>query len=418
MAIRRPEPSGDKRSMFSMPNLTPDSQPNPSGEDVVLGVDTHKDAHVAAVITPLGVQVATATFPTTTAGYRELLVWAQGFGDLRRAGVEGTGSFGAGLARYLRDQRLIVIEVNRPDRAARRRHGKTDAVDAVSAALAVLSGRATATGKTADGPVEMLRMFRLARASAVKSRTQAVNQLKAVIVTAEATLRDTITDLSGAALIRHCAALPDTAPTDVATATVYTLRRLAQRIQALTAEERELQRQITAVLSTHAPQLLHRHGVGPDSASALLVTAGDNPDRMHSQASFAALCGVNPIEASSGKTRRRRLNRGGDRRANSALYRIALTRSRSDQRTRDYLDRRRGQGLTHRETIRCLKRYIAREIYHLLRQLDPVVPTHEPLDETWGHQRPPHRRAVLDADGVSRCSREVPRLHRRPPPRS
>ncbi|MFE9690575.1 IS110 family transposase [Micromonospora sp. NPDC005806] len=361
--------------MSSMPNTAPDGQPDPAGEEVILGVDTHKDAHVAAVTTPLGVQVASASFPTTAAGYRDLLAWARGFGDLRRAGVEGTGSFGAGLARYLRNQRLTVIEVNRPDRAARRRHGKTDTIDAMAAALAVLSGRAAATAKTADGPVEMLRMFRLARASAVKSRTQAVNQLKAVIVTAATTLRDTLTGLSNTALIRHCAALPDTAPTDVATATVYTLRRLAQRIQALTAEERELQRQITAVLNSYAPQLLQRHGIGPDSASALLVTAGDNPDRMHSQASFAALCGVNPIEASSGKTRRRRLNRGGDRRANAALYRIALTRSRGDQRTRDYLDRRSSQGLTRREAMRCLKRYIAREIYHLLRRLDPVDPT-------------------------------------------
>ena len=226
------------------------------------------------------------------------------------------------------------------DGAVRRRHGKTDAVDAVAAAHAVLSTRANTTAKTADGPVEMLRMFRLTRASAVKSRTQAVNQLKAVIVTAEAALRDTLTGLPNAALIRHCANLPATPPSDVATATIYTLRRLAHRIESLTTEERDLQRQITVVLDTHAPQLLQRHGIGPDSASALLITAGDNPDRLHSEASFAALCGVSPIEASSGKTRRHRLNRGGDRRANAALYRIALTRSRGDQTTRDYIDRR------------------------------------------------------------------------------
>jgi transposase len=267
---------------------------------------------------------------------------------------------------------VTVIEVNRPDRAARRRHGKTDAVDALAAAHAVLSTRASATAKTADGPVEMLRVFRLARSSAVKSRTQAVNQLKAVLVTAEAALRDTLTGLSNAALIRRCANLPSTAPSDVATATVYTLRRLAQRIQSLTIEERDLQRQITAVVHSHAPQLLQRKGIGPDSASALLVTAGDNPDRMHSEASFAALCGVSPIEASSGKTRRHRLNRGGDRDANAALYRVALTRSRGDQRTRDYLDRRAAQGMTRREATRCLKRYIAREIYHLIQQLKPA----------------------------------------------
>ena len=357
--------------MTSMPQPSLDGQPNPDGEQIILGVDTHKDVHVAAVITNLGAQIAEATFATTAAGYRRLLGWARRFGVLHRAGVEGTGSYGAALTRYLRGQEVTVIEVNRPDRAARRRHGKTDAVDALSAAHAVLSARASASAKTADGPVEMLRMFRLARASAVKSRTQAVNQLKAVLVTAEAALRDTLTGLSNAALIRRCATLPSTAPSDVATATVYTLRRLAQRIQNLTTEERELQRQITAVLHSHAPQLFQRKGIGPDSASALLVTAGDNPDRMHSEASFAALCGVSPIEASSGKTRRRRLNRGGDRNANAALYRVALTRSRGDQRTRDYLDRRTAQGLTRREAIRCLKRYIAREIYHLIQQLNP-----------------------------------------------
>jgi transposase len=358
--------------MSSMPHAHPGTQPDSDTEQVILGVDTHKDVHVAALITVVGVELASAEFATTAVGYRQLLAWARGLGVLHRAGVEGTGCYGAALSRYLRGQDVTVIEVNRPDRAARRRHGKTDAIDAFAAARAVLSGRATSTAKTGDGPVQMLRMLRLARASAVKSRTQAVNQLHAVIVGAEAALRDTLTGLAGAALIRHCANLPDTPPTDVATAACYTLRRLAQRIQALTGEERQLQRHITAVLKAYAPQLLQRHGIGPDSAAALLITAGDNPDRMHSEASFAALCGVSPIEASSGKTRRRRLNRGGDRRANAALYRIVLTRSRGEQRTRDYLDHRTTQGLTRREAIRCIKRYVAREIYHLLQELNPA----------------------------------------------
>jgi transposase len=334
-------------------------------EEIILGVDTHKYTHVASVITMLDVLVATAAFPTTAAGYRQLLAWARGFGLLHRAGVEGTGSYGAALTRYLRRQHIAVVEVNRPDRAARRRHGETD-TDATAAAHAVLSARATSTAKTGDGPVEMLRLFRLARASAIKSRTQAINQLKAVVIGADPALRETLSGLSRTALIRHCATLPAAGPTDVATATVYTLRHLARRIQSRTIEERDLEQQITAVLNTHAPQLLQRHGVGPDSAAALLVTAGDNPDRMHTEAAFAALCGVSPIEASSGKTRRRRLNRGGDRRANAALYRIALTRSRSDQRTRDYLTAAPPKASPRREAIRCLKRYIAREIYQLL----------------------------------------------------
>jgi transposase len=370
MAIRHPRHRKGRTTLSSMPHTDPDTQPDPDTEEVILGVDTHKDIHVAAVVTTLGAQLADATFPTTTVGYRQLLTWARSFGVLHRAGVEGTGSYGVALSRYLHRHQVTVIEVNRPDRAARRRHGKTDAIDALAAARAVLSKRASTPAKTANGPVEMLRMFRLARASAVKSRTQAINQLNAVIVNTDPALRETLTGLTDTALIRHCANLPPVAPTDTVTAACYTLRRLALRIQALTTEERELQRQITAVLNTYAPQLLQRHGIGPDSASALLVTAGDNPDRLHSEASFTALCGVSPVEASSGKTRRRRLNRGGDRRANAALYRIALTRARGDQRTRDYLERRTTQGRTRRETMRCIKRYIAREIYHLIGQLD------------------------------------------------
>jgi len=194
----------------------------------------------------------------------------------------------------------------------------------------VLSATATTTAKTADAAVEMLRMFKLARASAVKSRTQAVNQLKAVVVTADPALRETLAGLTATALIRHCANLPTTPPTDVLTAATYTLRCLALRIQQLSAEARDLEQRITAVIKSHAPQMLDPIGVGPDSAAALLITAGDNPDRLHSDASFAALCGISPIEASSGKTQRRRLNRGGDRHANAALYRIAVTRLRCD----------------------------------------------------------------------------------------
>jgi transposase len=361
-----------------MPSMTdphPNDQAPGDEEQIILGVDTHKDIHVAAVITTLGVQLGTAEFATTQVGYRRLLTWARGMGVLRRAGVEGTGSYGAALTRYLRRHDVSVVEVNRPDRATRRRRGKTDAIDALAAAHAVLSGRATTTAKTGDGPVEMLRMFKLARASAVKARTQAINQLKAVIVGADPGLRETLNALTKTALIRTCAELPDAPPRDVATATTYTLRRLAQRIQALTREAHELQQQTTTLIEAFAPTLLQPHGIGPDSAAALLITAGDNPDRLVSEASFAALCGVTPIEASSGKTTRHRLNRGGDRRANSALYRIALSRLRNDQRTRDYLDRRTTEGLSRREAIRCVKRYIAREVYHLIRQLGVTNPS-------------------------------------------
>ncbi|SEP48337.1 Transposase [Amycolatopsis saalfeldensis] len=352
-----------------MPSVLHTALPSPDDAlagEVVLGVDTHKDLHVAAVITTLGALLGSCAFTATRAGYEQLLTWARAFGPLQRAGVECTGSYGAALARHLRTRGVQVIEVNQPDKATRRRRGKTDAIDAEAAARAVLSGRATGSMKTGDGPVEMLRIFKLAKASAIKARTQTINQLKAVLIAADPALRETLTGLSNPILFRRCAELPPTTPNDVTSAAVYTLRLLAHRIRELTGEIRDLEHRITDAVAAHTPALLERPGIGPDSAAALLVTAGDNPDRLHSEASFAALCGVSPVQASSGKTHRRRLNRGGDRQANAALYRITLSRLRWDQRSRDYLDRRTAEGKTRREAIRCLKRYIAREIYHLI----------------------------------------------------
>jgi transposase len=353
--------------MTSIPNSAQSAHADTGGE-VILGVDTHADEHVAALLTAVGGLVATASFAATAAGYRALLGWARGHGPVRAAGVEGTGSYGAALARYLRRAGVRVIEVNRPDRAARRRRGKTDTVDAEAAAQAVLDRRATVTPKTADGPVETLRLLKLAKDSAVKARTQAINQLKAVLVTADPQLRESLAGLHRATLVRRCAQLPDPAgDRDVAATVVYTLRLLAGRVQHLTSEINDLTRRIRDVLADHAPQLLQRRGIGPDSAAALLITAGDNPQRLDDGAAFAALCGASPVEASSGRTRRHRLNRGGDRQANAALYRIAVTRLRCDPETRDYLDRRTAEGKTRREAIRCLKLYIAREVHSLIR---------------------------------------------------
>ncbi len=345
--------------MSSMPH------PQPSDADeVILGVDTHKDVHVAAVLTALGVLLATSSFPTTAKGYRQLLAWARGFGALHRAGVECTGSYGAALSRHLSSEAVTVIEINRADRGDRRRRGKTDTIDAETAARAVLSGRATAIAKSGDGPVEMVRMFKLVKASAIKSRGQAINQLKAVLVGTDPALRDSMTGLSNPALFRRCAELNHSNPTDTPSAAAFTLRLLTRRILELSSEIDELNAQIATTIEARAPQLLQRYGVGPDTAAALLLAAGDNPERLHSEASFAALCGVSPIEASSGKTHRRRLNRGGDRQANSALYTITIARLRWDKRTQDYVQRRVAEGKTRREAIRCLKRYIAREVYH------------------------------------------------------
>jgi len=335
-------------------------------EQVILGVDTHADAHVAAVITVMGVLLGTRSFPATAAGYAALLDWARGHGRLRRAGVEGTSSHGTALNRHLRRHKVQVIEVNRPDRATRRRRGKTDAVDAENAARAVLSGQTTAIAKSGEGSVEMIRMFKIAKDSAVKARTQAINQLRSVLVRAEPSLRESLTGLSPTALIRTCADLPDTDVQDINKAATQVLHALALRVLALTEEIRSHQQQITTLIDACAPQLLERPGIGPDTAAALLITAGDNPDRMTSEAAFAALCGVNPIEASSGKTTRHRLNRGGDRRSNSALYTVVLTRLGRDQRTRDYAERRTHEGKSKKEIIRCLKRYVAREVFPLI----------------------------------------------------
>lgn len=246
--------------------------------------------------------------------------------------MECTGSYGAALARLLRAEGIEVTEVNQPDKAARRRRGKTDAVDAEAAACAVLSGRATATAKTSDGPVEALRLLKLAKGSAIKSRTQAINQLKSVLVSADAALRESLAGLSNPHLFRRCAELNDSQEDGPADTARHVLKLLADRIQHLTGEIDNLNKRIAAGVEAHFPGLLDTHGVGPDSAATLLISAGDNPDRLSSEASFAALCGTSPVEASSGKTQRRRLNRGGDRQANAALDRIVLSRLRWDDR--------------------------------------------------------------------------------------
>jgi transposase len=290
--------------------------------------------------------------------------------------VECTGSYGAALARHLLGEGIAVIEVSQPDRAAHRRRGKTDAIDAESAARAVLACQATASAKASDGPVEMIRMFKLAKASAIKARTQAINQLKAVLAGAgPGTAREAVRPGQHCPGPR-CAQLDDCTPAGATSAAAYTLRLLAHRILSLSSEIRELEQHIADAVLAHTPQLMQQQGIGPDSAAALLITAGDNPSRLHNEASFAALCGVSPVEASSGKTSRR-LNRGGDRQANAALYRITLSRLRWDQPTRDDLDRRITEGKTKREARRCLRRYIAREVYHIITAPRPGTPEPE-----------------------------------------
>lgn len=340
-----------------------------STRPVTGGVDTHKDIHVAAVVDQLGRELATESFPTDSTGYQELLDWMRSFGIVQRVGIEGTGSWGAGLTRHLRAGGIDVAEINRTNRQHRRRHGKTDPDDAIGAARACLAGLDAGIPKSGDGPVEAIRMLRVARRSAMQTRTRTVNQIRALLDTAPTQIRDRYRNLTVTKLAATLARTrPDThniANTEVA-ATIA-LRNLARRWQFLTEQIGELDQLLANLVTQTAPNLLAVHCVGIDTAAALLIAAGDNPQRLGSQAAFAALCGVNPIPASSGKTVRYRLNRGGNRDANSALFHIVIARMSHDQRTRDYVERRTAEGRTKREIIRILKRYVARELYPIVR---------------------------------------------------
>ncbi len=331
------------------------------------GVDTHKQVHVAAVVDEVGRCLGVESFPATAGGYVALLGWMRGFGPVERVGVEGTGSWGAGLSRFLGSCAVPVIEVSRPDRQTRRREGKSDPVDAKAAALAALSGRQSTTPKAGDGPVEAIRVLRVCRHSAVRERTAASNQLGSLVDTAPEPLRERYRDLSVVALVARaarCRPGPDIA--DPLVATSLALKELAGRYQDLDAQIARLDRHLEGLVAQAAPKLIEVFGVGTHTAATLLVCAGDNPERLSSSAAFAALCGAAPVAASSGKTQRHRLNRGGNRQANSALWRIAMTRLAHDERTKTYMDRRTTDGLSKREIIRCLKRAIAREIYPII----------------------------------------------------
>ena len=335
--------------------------------EVTLGVDTHAEVHVACLLDQLGRLRATRTIPATRAGSQQLLGWAAQHGQLTRAGVEGTGTYGAGLTRHLTRAGVTVVEVDRPNRQHRRRHGKSDPTDAEAAARAVLAGQATATPKARSGIVESIRVLRVARSSAIKARTQVANQLRDLIVTAPDQLRAQLQPLSTATRVAHLAASQPAHGADPAAATHRALWHLARRYQTLTAELDALAADLDTLTRRAAPRLLARPGVGVETAGTLLVTAGDNPDRLGSDAALAALCGASPVPASSGKITRHRLNRGGDRQANSALWAITLTRLRIDPATRAYAKRRTSQGKTTKEIMRCLKRYLVRELFPLLK---------------------------------------------------
>ena len=335
---------------------------------VIGGVDTHGRTHHAAVIDQQGRLLGDRQFPADRAGYRQLLSWLHRHGQLDAVGVEGTGSYGAGLTQVLLDQGVAVVEVDRPDRRTRRQRGKSDPIDAEAAARAVLAGVATAVPKRRDGIVESIRALRTARSGAVKARTAAINQLKALLVTGPASLREALDGRSTPALVVACARLrPDqTALADPVQGTKAALVVVAQHIQLLDQEIALADQRLAILVGRAAPRLLQLLAIGNDHAGQLLTTAGQHPERLRGEAAFAHLCGVAPIPASSGKTHRHRLHRGGDRDANRALHLAVVVRMRFCPRTRAYVERRTKQGLSKPEIIRCIKRYLSREVYHAL----------------------------------------------------
>lgn len=342
---------------------------------VTVGVDTHRDVHVAAALDERGRLLGSESFPVSRDGYEAMVRWAQRLGVVGRFGIEGTGCWGAGLTRHLMERGFDCVEVIRPNRQHRRRHGKSDPADSLGAARAVLSGEATGRPRGGDGPVEGLRTNRVALRSATKARTQAINQIKSLVVTGPDQLRRALEGLTNRQLVATVARFRVTGDLGVINTTKAAMRSLGRRVEHLDDEIAELKAFRDPLVAETAPEgLLDEYGVGPDVAANLLITYGSNPDRIGDDAAFAALCGVSAVDASSGLQQRHRLNRGGDRQANHALWRIVTVRLAHHQPTRDYITRRIAEGKTKREAIRTLKRHIARRIWRILNN-------HPPLDK-------------------------------------
>lgn len=347
----------------------------PKRGQVVVGVDTHKETHVAAAVDWQGTPVGEECFPATRQGHRRLESWARSLGDVLRVGAECSGPYGSGLTRHLAKNGFAVPEAAFPDKTVRRKRGKDDFIDAEMAAEAAFTGTRTVTPKSRDGMVEALRMLQKTRSTAVAARKVALQMIRADVISAPEELRDQLRGMTRMQLIRHLVATrPDS--TDFRTppgAAKIALKRLAKRYVDLDDEVSELDDMIAATLADAAPPLVQLKCVGAQSAAQLMATVGDNPERLGSEASFAMLCGVAPVPVSSGMTYRHRLNRGGDRQANSAIHIIAIGRLRTDERTKEYVAKKMAEGHTKMEAIRCLKRYIAREVYYTIKKQRGLV---------------------------------------------
>lgn len=359
-----------------MTNQTAESPSDPADLPVVAGVDTHADTHHVAVLSTTGARLGDRQVPTTTAGHEQLLTFVRAFGQIQLIGIEGTSSYGAGLSRYLMAHNVEIREIIRPRRAARR-HGKSDPIDAYAAAgQALAEPESLPLAKTGDGVVEQIRVLLTVRRSAIKARVALTRQIKSLLITAPETVRTRWTGMAQACLIESLATTrPGPATESTTSAIGQALRRLARRCQYLTTEIAEADDELRELLDLAAPSMIATKGYGAITTATLLITAGSNPERLRSEASFAALCGTSPIPASSGKTNRYRLNRGGDRQANWALHQIALVRLSNDPRTKAYAARLRANGKTKKDVLRCLKRAIARETFHLIVHPQPAPVT-------------------------------------------
>jgi transposase len=334
------------------------------------GVDAHSDSHHAAALDGRGRLLGDSAFATSAEGYQELLGWLESFGQVARVGVESTGSYAAGLTRFLAAGGVAVVEVNQPHAHTGRRRGKSDPLDAEAAARKVLAGEAAGVPKQTGGVVESIRQLRVAREGAVKADTAALNQLYELVITAPDELRQQLAarkTTRGKAVL--CLRLrPDRARLhEPLQAAKLALRSVAGRVRDLDRQIGLLDQHLAPLVATAAPRTTSLLGVSTQHAGQLLASAGQNIERLPNDGAFARLCGASPIPASSGRTSRHRLSRGGDRKANRALHLIAVCRLRYCARTRAYANRRTAEGLSKPEIIRCLKRYIARELFHTLR---------------------------------------------------
>jgi transposase len=335
---------------------------------VIGGVDTHADTHVVAALDWVGGLLGVESFPVSAAGYTALLRWLRRQGTVSLVGVEGTGSYGAGLTRYLAAAGIRVVEVNHSDRQSRRLSGKSDPLDAISAARAAQSGQARGKSRGRDGSVEAIRVLVVAKRSARTERIATINQCRSLVFTGPEDIRARFSGHSTGALVDELVGLRPKAGEIVGYSTRIALRELARRVEFLEAQGDRLDELLSPLVTLRAPSLLALYGVGVDTAAALLVAAGDHPERLRSEAAWAHLCGAAPVPSGSGKTSGRLcLNTAGDRHANHALWRIVFTRMSAHTDTRVYVERRSKEGKSKQEIMRCLKRYVARETFPHLR---------------------------------------------------